>query len=62
MMETGQLSWLLDVLPVAALLLLGISFLIRRHACRREEAELEETIRLFKQDEDSYGNDGGGYE
>lgn len=62
MIETGMPSLLLDVLPGAALLLLGVSFLIRRHACRREAAELEESIRLFSQDVDTQRDERCGHE
>ena len=34
---------------VLAMLLLGISFLRRRSACRREEKKLREEIRLFRE-------------
>lgn len=42
-----MLSLLLDVIPVLAMVLLGISFLRRRSACRREEQKLKEEIHLF---------------
>jgi len=44
----GQLSLLLDIVPVCALLLLAIAFLRGRHRCRREEEELREKIRAFE--------------
>ena len=46
---TGMLSMLLDIIPVLAMLLLGISFLRRRSACRREEKKLREEILLFRE-------------
>ena len=46
---TGMLSMMLDIIPVLAMLLLGVSFLRRRSACRREEKELREEIRLFRE-------------
>lgn len=46
---TGMLSMMLDIIPVLAMLLLGISFLRRRSACRREEKKLREEILLFRE-------------
>ena len=43
------LSLLLDVIPVLAMIFLGISFLRRRSECRREEQKLREEIRLFRE-------------
>ena len=43
-----MLSLLLDVIPILAMVLLGISFLRRRSAYRREEQKLREEIRLFR--------------
>ena len=46
---SGMISLLLDAVPVLAIVLLGISFLIRRSDCRREEEQLREEIRLFRE-------------
>ena len=45
----GMLSLLLDVIPILAMILLGVSFLRRRSVCRREEQKLKEEIRLFRE-------------
>ena len=53
----GMLSMMLDVIPVLALLLLGVSFLRKRSACRREEEKLREEIRLFREANEQKGNE-----
>ena len=45
----GMLSLLLDIIPVLAMLGLGVSFLRKRSDCRKEEARLREEIRLFQE-------------
>lgn len=54
---TGEalLSLMLDVLPVLAMVGLGVSFLVRRSDYRREEEKLKEEIRLFR---DGKGREG----
>ena len=46
---SGMISLLLDAVPVLAIVLLGISFLRRRSEYRREEEQLREEIRLFRE-------------
>ena len=54
---TGEalLSLMLDVLPVLAMVGLGVSFLVRRSDYRREEDKLREEILLFR---DGKGREG----
>ena len=55
-------SVLLDLIPVAAAVLLIISFVRKRAERRREEAALNEVIRSFSQDNSRAENGSGAAE
>ena len=61
-MESGllseTLSVILDIVPVAALVFLGISFLRGRHRYREEERSLRDAIDQFRETEQAEGKEG----